>query len=110
MKVNRLVMSTMGAVAFAGLLGFSAAGYAAEASTKPKGQPAQITTVASSININTANVETLAALNGVGEKKAAEIIAYRDANGKFAKVEDLLNVKGIGEKTLEKNRERLSVN
>lgn len=110
MKINRLVMSVVGAVVCAWLLGFSVAGNAAEASGKPKVESTQVSTVASAININTASAETLAALNGVGDKKAADIIAYRETNGKFAKVEDLLNVKGIGEKTLEKNRQRLSVN
>jgi len=110
MKIKRLIMSVVSTAAFLGLLGFSVAGNATEAPGKTKVQPTQVTTIASTININTADIEMLAALNGVGEKKAADIIAYREANGKFAKVEDLLNVKGIGEKTLEKNRERLSVN
>jgi competence protein ComEA len=110
MKINRLVMSVMGAVMCVGMLGFSAAGNAAEGTGKPKADTPRVSTVASTININTASVEALAELNGVGEKKAADIIAYREANGKFVKVEDLLNVKGIGEKTLEKNRQRLSVN
>lgn len=110
MKNKRLVMSVISAVAFAGLLGFSVNGSAAEASGKSKVSAAQIIPVTATININTANAEALAALNGVGEKKAADIIAYRETNGKFVKVEDLLNVKGIGEKTLEKNRERISVN
>jgi len=61
------------------------------------------------VNLNTADVQTLARLNGVGEKKAADIIAYREAHGRFNTVEDLLQVKGIGERTLEKNRNLLTV-
>ncbi|MDI9244576.1 helix-hairpin-helix domain-containing protein [Marinobacter sp. CHS3-4] len=61
------------------------------------------------ININTATVETLASLNGVGETKAKAIVAYRTENGPFATSEDLSKVKGIGAKTIQKNADRLSV-
>jgi competence protein ComEA len=61
------------------------------------------------ININTADVETLATLNGVGQTKAEAIVAYRDANGPFESAEQLTEVKGIGQATVEKNAERLSV-
>jgi competence protein ComEA len=54
------------------------------------------------ININTATAEQLTLLPGIGEVTANAIVAYRTANGNFASVEDILNVKGIGEKTLEK--------
>lgn len=58
------------------------------------------------VNVNTATAEQLAeALDGVGQQKAQAIVDYRKANGPFAKADDLLNVKGIGEKMLEKNRE-----
>jgi competence protein ComEA len=62
----------------------------------------------SQININTASVEELATLNKVGDKTAARIVAYREANGPFNSVEDLMNVKGIGEKILLKNKDRIS--
>lgn len=61
------------------------------------------------ININTADIETLASLNGIGQSKAEAIVAYRDANGPFQSSEDLANVKGIGERTVEKNAERMTV-
>ncbi len=54
------------------------------------------------ININTADVETLMYIPGIGEAKATEIVAYREANGRFSCAEDLLHVYGIGEATLEK--------
>jgi len=54
------------------------------------------------ININTATVEELQALPGVGPTIAQRIVEYRQAYGPFQKVEDLLNIKGIGEKKLEK--------
>jgi competence protein ComEA len=61
------------------------------------------------VNINTATVETLAALDGVGETRAQAIIDYRSDNGPFKTASDLVNVKGIGERTLEKNADRLTV-
>ena len=60
------------------------------------------------ININTASAEMLSTgIKGVGMKKAEAIVAYREANGPFKNKEDLLQVKGIGAKTLEKNWDRI---
>lgn len=65
---------------------------------------------AESININTADKETLmSVIKGVGEKKADAIIAYRSENGNFKSVDDLANVKGIGQTTVDKHREQLSI-
>ena len=62
------------------------------------------------VDINTADAATLAgAIKGVGEKKAATIVAYRETHGPFARVEDLSNVKGIGPGTIEKNRQNLEI-
>ncbi len=54
------------------------------------------------VNLNTASLEQLISLPGVGKKKAAAIIEYRTKNGKFESVDDIVNVKGIGKKMLEK--------
>jgi competence protein ComEA len=59
------------------------------------------------ININTASAEELATLNKVGEKYAQRIVEYREANGPFEKAEDIVNVKGIGPKILEANKDRI---
>ncbi|HAB93125.1 MAG TPA: competence protein ComEA [Pseudomonas sp.] len=64
----------------------------------------------SAVNINSADMETLAReLNGVGSAKARAIVEYREANGAFASIDELLEVKGIGMAILEKNRNKLSV-
>lgn len=59
------------------------------------------------ISINTASIDELISLNGIGEKTAQSIIDYRISVGLFQKIDDLLNVKGIGIKTLAKFKERL---
>jgi competence protein ComEA len=62
------------------------------------------------VDINSADAAGLAAaIVGIGEKKAASIIAYREANGPFVRIEDLVLVKGIGPATIEKNRHNLTV-
>ncbi|MBS3804119.1 MAG: ComEA family DNA-binding protein [Oleiphilaceae bacterium] len=61
------------------------------------------------ININQADAVTLTELDGIGESKARAIVAYRESNGSFKTVEDLTNVKGIGEKTVAKNQARLNL-
>ncbi len=61
------------------------------------------------ININTATAEELTALNGIGQAYAKRIVAYRQSHGSFTSLEQLTNIKGIGERTLEKNRDRMTV-
>ncbi len=61
------------------------------------------------VNINTASIAELGALQGIGDAKAGEIVAYREKNGPFKSVDDLDHVKGIGEKLLEKLRPQLTV-
>ena len=60
------------------------------------------------ININTATVEQLVELDGIGPKTAEKIVVYRK-NHKFASVDDLVNVKGVGPKTLDKIRNDITV-
>jgi len=61
------------------------------------------------ININTATLEELIKLNGLGESKANKIIEYRNNNGLFEKIEDLLKVDGIGNKTFENIKNYIEV-
>ncbi len=61
-----------------------------------------------SININQATAQEITAkLDGIGRKKAQAIVQYRKHHGDFKKVDELMQVKGIGEKTLAKNRSRI---
>ena len=61
------------------------------------------------VNINTAGKEQLMDLPRIGEKIAARIIEYREKNGKFKRPEDIMKVKGIGEKTFKKFEKRLAI-
>lgn len=61
------------------------------------------------INLNTATLAELQTISGIGAKRAQDIIDYRDANGGFSSVDDLANVSGIGEKTLEKLKSEVTV-
>lgn len=61
------------------------------------------------ININTANLKTLSALPGIGPERAKRIIDYRSKNGNFTSIEDLKNVKGIGDKIYSQISSQISV-
>jgi competence protein ComEA len=61
------------------------------------------------ININTASADELLQMTGIGEKKAASIIEFREKQGPFKLPEDLMKVPGIGIKTFEVNKERIEV-
>jgi len=63
---------------------------------------------AAKVNINTASVEQLASLPGVGEKLAARIVEYRQKAGAFKSAHELMNVKGIGEKNLQRIESHLT--
>lgn len=63
---------------------------------------------AGTVNVNTADAAVLAeSLDGIGASKANAIVEYRKQNGDFASLEDLSNVKGIGEMTLERNKDKI---
>jgi len=72
------------------------AAYAAEPKTAPKEAPK----LEGFLNINTATIEEFQMLPGIGEATAKNIVEYRKVNGPFQSVDDLLKVKGIGEKRL----------
>jgi competence protein ComEA len=105
---KRYLSSLLCAVLTAAALSVSAAETAKTAPAKPAAvQVAEV----GKINLNTADAPTLQReLSGIGETKAKAIVAYRDTHGAFASVDELLEVKGIGESILEKNRDKLSIN
>jgi competence protein ComEA len=61
------------------------------------------------VNLNSATATQIATLPGIGEKAAQRIIEYRDKNGGFRKIEELMNVKGIGEKSFLKLKPLITV-
>jgi competence protein ComEA len=103
-------------LAFALLTSFSTLAIAAPgASLESAGarvlQGAVTTSQTGKVDLNKADAATLQReLAGIGEAKAQQIIAYRDTNGPFASVDELLEVKGIGKALLDRNREKLEVN
>ena len=85
-KIFMIILIT---VLISGILAFSAVGLINDKIEDEIGG-------SSLININTANLEKLQELTGIGESKAKAIIEYREKNGNFNSIEDLLNVEGIG--------------
>ena len=61
------------------------------------------------ININTASIEELTQLQGIGDEYAKGIVEYRELHGLFTKPEDIMNVKGIGQVTFEKIKDLIVV-
>ena len=72
------------------------------------GQVEELITERSKVNINEASAEELTVIPGIGEVLAERIVGYRESHGSFYNVNDLLNVPGIGEKKLEKIKERMN--
>ena len=69
----------------------------------------QVNSILNKININTADKNELTKIKSIGPSKADKIIAFREKVGKFEKKEDLLQIKGIGEKTLEKMSNQITL-
>ena len=61
------------------------------------------------VNLNKATEAELQTISGIGQKRASDIIAYRESSGRFKSVDDLKKVSGIGDKTLEKLKEYVTV-
>ena len=78
-------------------------------STAAKNPQAAPPTASAPLNINTATLAQLETLPGLGRTVAERIVEYRDKNGNFKKVEDLMNVKGIGEKSFLKLKPLVAV-
>jgi competence protein ComEA len=88
---------------------FALSGPAAAAPIQEKAAASQAAPAPQVVNINTAPADQLERLPGVGPKTAARIVEYRQKNGGFKKVEELMNVRGIGEKAFLKMKGQLTV-
>ena len=67
------------------------------------------TNTSGKVSINTASIEELMTLDGIGESKAKSIIAYRNENGNFENLEDIKNVSGIGDAAYEKIKDNITL-
>jgi competence protein ComEA len=104
-----MIKSILSATIVVLLASVSIGSYAANA--EPAKSPQVEAAQTAAINLNAADAETLTReLKGIGAAKAKAIVAYREAHGPFGSVDELLEVKGIGAATLEKNRANLSLN
>ena len=96
----RMIMAAVAAIAL------SATALSAQTKT-PAPKPAA--TATAPVNLNTATAEQLATIPGVGPRMAERIIDYRQKNGGFKKIEDLMNVSGVGEKSFLKMKPLITV-
>ena len=91
---------------FVVLIGLTATSFAQSSSSpRPAASDKQVIVV----NLNTATVTELEKLPGIGTRVATRIVEYRQKNGPFKKIEELMNVQGIGEKSFLKLRPQLTV-
>ena len=95
------------ALALVALLAALAVPAAAQQAAAP--QPAPAAKAEAVVNLNTATAAELESLPGIGKSTAQRILEYRQKSGGFKKVEELMNVKGIGEKSFLKIKNRLTV-
>jgi competence protein ComEA len=99
------MMRTLAGLVMAALLASAPLAQAAGTPQEAGDSKAAVATV----NLNTASASQLEALPGIGPKMAQRIVEYRQKNGAFKKVEELMNVKGIGEKSFLKLKPQLTV-
>jgi competence protein ComEA len=99
-------------ILIAAIFGIAVSASAASAqnrATTPKAAATATATATAPVNLNTATAEQLATIPGVGPRMAERIIDYRQKNGGFKKLEDLMNVSGVGEKSFLKMKPLITV-
>jgi len=101
--MNRLLLSALIPLVLSG------SPLLAQRAAKPAAAPRVVAASTEIINLNTATVAQLTSLPGIGPKTADLIIQYRQKNGPFKKIEEIMNVRGVGEKSFLKLKSRLSV-
>ena len=101
----RLVLS----LAMFGVLMSAAPSLAGQTTKSADATHAAAAKPAAVVNINTATAAEFEALPGIGAKTAARIVEYRQKNGPFKKVEELMNVRGLGEKNFLKLKAQLTI-
>jgi competence protein ComEA len=104
MKIRASIVRAASAFALAALLCNSASAAANEPAARASGGA-----IVGVVNVNSATAEELALLPGVGPAKAQAILEYRKEHGAFKRVEDLSEVKGIGDKALERMRPHVAL-
>lgn len=107
-----MIRSVLSLVALASLIAAHPTPAAAQATAAPARANSRSSAkppVAGTININTASATELEALPGIGAKTAARIVEYRQKNGPFKKIEELMNVRGVGEKNFLKLKSQITV-
>jgi competence protein ComEA len=102
--ITRILMA-----AIVGIAVSAAAASAQNKATTPKAAATATATATVPVNLNTATAEQLATIPGVGPRMAERIVDYRQKNGGFKKVEDLMNVSGVGEKSFLKMKPLITV-
>jgi competence protein ComEA len=102
----RAVLSIVAVASLLAALPSTAAAAQAKASARSAAKPASTTAI---VNLNTASATDLEGLPGIGAKTAARIVEYRQKNGPFKKVEELMNVRGVGEKNFLKLKPQITV-
>lgn len=95
---------------------FAGLSFSLSAAPNPASAPTELTSTAvatssnARLNLNAADAPTLQKeLTGIGKAKAEAIVAYREAHGPFTSVDELLEIKGIGNAILDRNRDKLTV-
>ena len=106
-SVNQAQKLSDEAVVYVAKVGENAVDVTTSAPASATSGPGQ--TKSALVNLNTATEADFQTISGIGQKRAQDIIAYREANGRFKSVDELKNVSGIGAKTLEKLKEYVTV-